>query len=259
MKNRVLVAVLAVLALAVTLLPAASTGAAQERLPRPVVFDPVVRPVPADTGVVPGRPAAPERSGEVLGLRTERSRTFQQSDGSLVAEVFQGRVNHPVDGVLQPIDSTLVAAPGGYRNAANDVEVRVPRSLDAGEVTVAHAGSSVAFRLEGSQGAAASVDGATATYAGALPGVDVRITATPEGVKEDLVLAGPAATRTFAYALTTAGLTPQLRGDGSVALLDADGAEAMTVPAAWAEDATGARTPRAISPPPWRPPSRAGR
>jgi len=241
-KNRVLVAVLTVMALAVTLLPAASVGAAQQRLPRPVVFQPVVRDTPAAPGVAPGRPEDPLRLAELPELRTERSRTYQQSDGSLVAEVSEGRVNFPVDGGMQPIDSALVPASGGYRNAANDVEVRVPPSLAAGPVTVAHGASSVSFRLHGSGGEAATVTGATATYAGALPGVDARITAIPEGVKEDLVLAGPEATRTFAYTVTTAGLTPELRGDGSVALLDADSGEAMTVPAAYAVDAAGATT-----------------
>ncbi len=255
-----LVVVFVLTAVVAGLLPAGVS--AQERRPTlPEVFEAgEANRVPVGGPARPQPPRRPERGAEAVELRSERSRSFRQSDGSIATEVSQSREHfRDAGGGWAPIDSRLLPRGGGFANASNDVAVMLPRSLGEGAVEVQHEGRSVAFVLEGAAGGPAAVDGATATYAGALPGVDARVTATPEGVKEDLVLAGPTATRTFAYAVTTAGLTPQLRGDGSVVLLDVDGAEAMTVPAAWAEDAAGARTPRAISPPPWRPPSRAGR
>jgi hypothetical protein len=79
--------------------------------------------------------------------------------------------------------------------------------LGAAPVRVARGDLEVAFSLRNSQGARPSLGPppklptpatdaaakATATYAGALSGVDVVYTATTRGVKEDIVLSGPQA------------------------------------------------------------------
>lgn len=240
--RRRLLTVLTIFSLIATVLPAAA--GAQERPARPDVFEAgEANRVPVGGPARPREPERPERGAEVVELRSERSRSFRQSDGSVVTEISEGREHfRDAGGALVPIDSRLRREGDRWLNSANDVRVELPESLGGGAVSVAHGGGSVAFALQGAGDVAAVVDDATATYAGALDGVDVRVTATPEGVKEDLVLGGPESARTFAYSLTADGLTPELLADGAVALRQGDGGQAMTIPPAYAVDAAGAVT-----------------
>ncbi|HEV2070347.1 MAG TPA: fibronectin type III domain-containing protein [Acidimicrobiales bacterium] len=65
---------------------------------------------------------------------------------------------------------------------------------------------------------------ASATYADALPGVDVSYTATPEGVKEDIVLAGPDSPTSFDFTVEASkGLTATETLAGGIDFVDGAG------------------------------------
>jgi hypothetical protein len=127
-------------------------------------------------------------------------------------------------GALRPIDNTLVAdGSGTVTNAANSYRASLP--AEAGSpVSFSTARGSVSFELAGANGRRA-VDGSHASYAGALPGVDVAYAVGNAGVKETLTLAGPSAPTSFDYSLSvSAGLTPRLNRSGGIDFVDATGA-----------------------------------
>ena len=202
--------------------------------------------------------------GEVVERRTEDSRTFVTEDGAFETVLYGGAVNYQdANGDWQPIDNSLVrgASPDvALRNAAAPVEVSLPPVLGAGPVRVADDGISVAFTLQDAKGtpspglakslpraASDAAAKASATYANALPGVDVSYTVTAEGVKEDLVLAGPDATTTFDFTVeTSAGLTASETAAGGIDFVDGEGTTRAAFAAPFAYDAnfesTGAQS-----------------
>lgn len=138
-----------------------------------------------------------DEPGEVVERRTEDSRTFATEDGRFETVFYAAPVNYQdANGDWQPIDNRLVpgTSPGALRNAAAAVELSLPPVLGAGPVRVAGDDISVGFTLQGakatpSPGLSKGLPGpasdtaaqASATYANALPGVDVTYTATAKG------------------------------------------------------------------------------
>ncbi len=162
---------------------------------------------------------------EVVSLRTADSRTFVGSDGTLVAHVYQGRVNYQdAAGAWHRIDNRLVSGPAGFTNAANRFRVELPRMSGSAPVRVSDGSRWVSFSLDGATGLGAPVlSGSSETYA-ALPGVNVTYTATGWGLKEDAVLLGKSSPRSLSYSVSTsAGLRPVQETDGSIKFVDASG------------------------------------
>jgi hypothetical protein len=183
---------------------------------------------------------APPSRDEVVSLRTESSRTYRAADGRMVARISQAPVNfRDGAGDWQPIDTALRPAGGGRLvTTAAATEVSLPVALDE-PARVTKGSRWVSFALVDADGAARrTVSGSTATYAGALDGVDARYDAHPSGVKETLILADASAPSTYRFALdASAGLTPSLRGDGSIVFRDGDGTPQFWVPAPTVQDA----------------------
>jgi hypothetical protein len=170
--------------------------------------------------------AAPVGGVEVASLRSENSRTYHAADGHLVARVSQEPVNYrDAAGDWQPIDTALRAdGSGGLETTAAATEVSLPRVLDK-PAKVTDGSRWVSFALAGADAdAQRTVSGSTATYAGALPGVDASYEAQPSGVKETFTLAGASAASSYRFAIdASAGLVPSLRDDGVVVFRDGDG------------------------------------
>ena len=198
--------------------------------PTPTAF---AAPTPAATatgmpsGGAPGWAAGTDLTAgsELPARRTANSRTYTLGHGLLQTVYAADAVNYrDAAGAWQPIDNTLVAdtaTPGSAAvNRANRYQVHVPTSLGA-PVTVAAAGRSVAFALQGAAGTAV-LAGSVARYAGAFPGVDAAVVAANTAVAEDLTL-GSAAPARFRFALQTHGVTARPGADGGVAFLDAAG------------------------------------
>jgi hypothetical protein len=193
--------------------------------------------------------ATADLSGEEIPeLRTITSRTHLGEDGLFVAAHYLTPIHYKdAEGLLQPIDPTLVPAPGGYQNRANDVRVFVPANLVA-PVRVEKDGAWASFQLIGAE-AEAEVEGSSATYRDAFAGVDARYTATSTGVKEALVLRDASAPSEFRFLLLTApSLVPRLR-DGAVELADAAGKTKLSFRAPFMVDSSGNRnySSRAVS------------
>lgn len=223
-----------VASLVVAGLPAGAASRPRARAgDRPVVPDARA----ADLGGV--RPHA----RELPGLRTATSRTYVDAGGTRRTEIFTNPVHFRAGGRWRRIDNSLVASsrPGyALENAAGPARVLLPGDLGAAPVRVEDGRRWIAFGLDGARGGAVVSDGA-ARYAGALEGVTAAYEAVAGGVKEKLVLAGPASPAAFSFELATSpGLAARAARSGGVEFVDRRGRVAFTMPAPFMYDAAGA-------------------
>ena len=190
------------------------------------------------TDVEPGQ----DPGRELPALRTETSRTFELPSGQLAAQVYPAPVNfRGAGGKWQPIDNDLVEDPDerfALRNEANDYEAHLPADLSE-PVRFELDGHWAELRLVGAS-AEASSKGDTVTYADALPGASVSLTATNGGLKENVVLASADSQSEFRYRLAASeGLTAREDRSGGVALVDAEGKARIRLAAPFMTDAAG--------------------
>jgi RHS repeat-associated protein len=215
--------------------------------PSPVVF----AAESADTTAVSGdatttqpSSSSSDRLEEIEAWRSRTSRTWRLADGSFETELSTGSVHYPDgQGGWAPIDNRLVATASGWRNAANRYDATLPASAP-GAVRVDAGGAWVSFALEDAADVAGSVSGATATYADVRAGVDLALTATADGLKEELVLADAAAASSFSFLVRAGGARPQLASDRSVRFVDAAGRQLFAFAAPFMVDAVDATSHR---------------
>jgi RHS repeat-associated protein len=185
---------------------------------------------------------APVLGPEVASLRTQTSRTFANSDGTLTAQIYSGSVNYrAADGRWLPIDNSMVKTATGFHNAAGVYEATLPRTL-AGAVRLTHGTDWVSAKLRGAVGVG-QANGTSVTYRGVLRGVDATYTATNDQLKEALTLRSATAARQFSFDLQASpGLTPKLMTSGGIQLLDAAHEPRLSLAAPSMTDAHGAAT-----------------
>jgi RHS repeat-associated protein len=193
----------------------------------------------------PDRLGPPTRDGrELLNLRTRSSRTFVQSDGTRLKVISAGPVNfRDENGEWQPIDNRLRASAAvGYahENTANSYDLQLPADVGVRPVRVQVGGAWVSYALDGARGTG-SVAGNAKTYRAVLPATDLRLSALPERVKEDLVLRDASAPRSFSYTLeTSSGLSARLNAGGGVDFVDSTGRKRFRFSAPYMDDRAGA-------------------
>jgi RHS repeat-associated protein len=218
------------------------------------------RPQPArNTATVAAPPAAQMRGFDRASSREEPSRrgrferVYTNVDGTQTTEFSAAPSNYRrADGSWEPIDSRLAPAGGpsggageGWRNRADSVDVRLAgRADDAALASVAFdEAHTLAYALEGAAPVPGQAAGDTVTYRQALAGVDLRLAASPGGVKETLVLHSADAPHSFTFPLRLTGLTARLAGagaSGQVELVDAAGTVRAVIPAGSMVDAAAA-------------------
>nr|WP_130650697.1 DUF6531 domain-containing protein [Egicoccus halophilus] len=221
------------------------------RLAAPEVFEAVGESeLPADTGMPAGEPTPVVRVGELLEARTATSATFELSDGSFVTEIAAGPV-HARDGSggWVEIDTDLERTADGFTPKAVDHELVLPGAVDEParfeteqgwvEFAFEAAGEAVgvASLVEDVEDVVPVVDGAAVTCP--MGEVDLRLTATPSGVKEEVVLADASAPRAYSWRLAAAPeLTATLTEGNEVEFVDAEGEIQFWVPAPFMIDAS---------------------
>lgn len=153
--------------------------------------------------------------------------------------IWERPVNTKVDGKWRPADGPLQVAGDGFVKTDGKLDVAVPGSLDR-PLRISDGDRWLELRLQGSS-AAAKVSGASATYAGAGKGADLKLTAFGDSIKEDLVLSGADSQSSFTYDVNLSpGLKLELRKDGGADVVDGEGKVAFGIPAPIAQDAKGA-------------------
>jgi Concanavalin A-like lectin/glucanases superfamily len=183
---------------------------------------------------------------EVVGQRTEYSSTYANPDG-LTFKLVQSAV--PVraklaDGSWAAPDATLERRPdGSIGPKAAVLNVSLSGGGDGADlVTLADDGMSLSLGWPGAL-PKPTLDGASALYANVLPGVDLRMTATVEGVRQVLVVKSAAAAanpelKKLDFSLQAKGLTVR-DGGGSLSAVDANGNTVFRAPSAQMWDSAG--------------------
>ncbi|MEU9688651.1 DNA/RNA non-specific endonuclease [Amycolatopsis japonica] len=221
--------------------------------PRPpgAVADSAAAP-PQVNGVVNGgqhvKPAVEQRSGlpaidpkavERPQDRTADTQTFDNPDGSRTLRVHTGQANvRDADGGWSPIDLNLQVGPDGrWAPRKAPTAVSFAPLANAGQVASAglDGGHTLAYALRDAAPVPARPTADTVTYPGALPDVDLRLSATNGGLKEELVLHTPKARSSYEFTLHTGALRPQIV-DGDVKLVDQAGVVRGVIPAGFMID-----------------------
>jgi hypothetical protein len=193
---------------------------------------------PSDESVEPdvspeelaGREArATGRPVEVAERRAEDELLFANPDGTFTAEITAGpqRVKQ-TDGSWSEIDTTLVRRVDGSvgpRAAAVDLSLSGGGGSDL--IRLADGGKAVAIGWPGTL-PTPTLSGDTATYVEALPGVDVKVSASSTGYSYVMVVKSPAAAANSALARLSLpvegdGLEMRKTGSDGLSMVDADG------------------------------------
>lgn len=175
-----------------------------------------------DTAAVASAQGPPPKAvgGELTSKRTAYSRTWKAKGGQRVTRVSAEKLHwRDARGDWKPFDLRPRRSATAGRSEVNvgAAVVSIPETGAASrDVTVRDGADVVRLALEGTEKRFDARSGDQWTAAGVLPGITRRLRVTAAGPKEDLVLAGKDAPRTFAYRLTVSpGLTPVVttRGD----------------------------------------------
>ncbi|MFE0271632.1 LamG domain-containing protein [Streptomyces sp. NPDC058992] len=180
---------------------------------------------------------------EVTGQRTERREIFAEPDGTFTAREYTEPVRTVRGGKWVSIDPTLVKrADGSIAPKATTVGLSFS-SGEAGKpfVTMQRVGRELSLTWPYGKLAAPAVKGNTATYADALPGVDLTVRAEADGFGHLLVVKTPEAAANPKLAKLDLGLKAEglkIKEDASGALRAEDAVVGGTVfeagkPAMW--------------------------
>ncbi|MEV6163936.1 LamG-like jellyroll fold domain-containing protein [Streptomyces sp. NPDC052052] len=125
---------------------------------------------------------------EVLGLRDERSTTVANPDGTFTTTTAVQPVRTRKNGKWTDIDTTLVRrADGSYAPKAAVSAMSFSGGGTTTFATIQKDGHALSLDWPDKL-PAPTVDGATATYADVLPGVDLKVTASAEGFSHLIVV-----------------------------------------------------------------------
>ncbi|MCX5409836.1 LamG domain protein jellyroll fold domain protein [Streptomyces sp. NBC_00335] len=195
------------------------------------------------------------RRVEVIGERSEFTTTYANPDGEtfrLVQSVVPVRVKS-ADGAWVEPDATLVTRPDGTVGPKAAV---VGLSFSGGGagadlVQIEREGRTLALGWAKSL-PKPTLEGASATYAEVLPGVDLRMTATVEGFREVLVVKTPQAAASPAlkevkFSLKAKGLEVSGSKENGLTAWNSDGQTVFEAPPALMWDSSGSESAPAQS------------
>ncbi|MGA5005879.1 LamG-like jellyroll fold domain-containing protein [Streptomyces koyangensis] len=166
-------------------------------------------PAARQTGVDEARAAAVQTGEpvEVTALRDERSDTLANPDGTFTTRTYAQAVRTVKDGKWAEIDATLVRGAGGrLETVATPAVISLSGGGDRSFAVLGKESRSLALSWPQAL-PEPEVAGDTAVYAEVLPGVDLRVTADPEGLSHVLVVKSPEAARQPALDQIDIGLT----------------------------------------------------
>lgn len=209
----------------------------------PDTTPPPEHPVPS-ASAAPGDPStlapAPPAPGpapgeELLDRRTATSKTFAaEKPGEFVTKLYAAPVHYRDSrGHWADIDANLDGSRDGRRRArANAFGVELADfSSDAAVARLRLDEShSVGFALEGAAKTRGLAEGDTMTYPRVRTDADMRLRSRPTGIKEEMVLASPAAPDRFVFPLELRGLSASIDAGGDVVYTDTAGRERARTP-----------------------------
>jgi hypothetical protein len=176
--------------------------------------------------------AASGKQVEAVNLRTERSETLANPDGTFTLREYVQPVRVLKNGKWADLDTTLVQAPNGvWAPKASTADMAISNGGDGPFATLDRAGKRMSLSWPG-PGALPrpKVEGSTATFADVLPGVDLTVTADVDGFSHLLVVKNAEAAQNprlaeISLPVTTQGVSLQTQPGGGLVAVDegADG------------------------------------
>jgi len=184
--------------------------------------------------------AASPSAEELPGKRTATSDTFRLHSGLRETRIYGTPVNYEEpDGKWLPIEEGLEEGESGeIVNGANSLDIELPPDLQGGPTRMESGSQWVSSRILGTDSEAAELEDGAAVYESPEADASFEYTTLPDGLKEDIELAGPNSPAAFRYSLrASVGLSPRLLDDGSVVFQDTDGQTVFLLPAPTIADA----------------------
>ncbi|MCX4762129.1 LamG domain-containing protein [Streptomyces sp. NBC_01275] len=176
--------------------------------------------------------AAAGKQVEAVNLRTERSETLANPDGTFTLREYVQPVRTFKNGTWASLDTTLVQSPNGsWTPRASTADMAFSDGGKGPFATLDRAGKQMSLSWPG-PGVLPEpkVEGSTATYADVLPGVDLTVTADTDGFSHLLVVKTAQAARNPQLAeidlpVTTRGVEVRTQEGGGLVAVDegADG------------------------------------
>ncbi len=191
---------------------------------------------------------------EVTTKRSETETLYANPDGSWTLEQTTEATRVRRGGAWVAIDPTLVRrADGTVAPVATTLDMTFSGGGTAPLARVTKDGRSLALSFPAPL-PAPSLEGARATYADVLPGVDLVVTALPGGFSEVLVVKTRAAAlnpalRKVTFAAQADGVTLRPDAGGGFSALDASGTAVFTSPEASMWDSRGGVAPARVTAP----------
>jgi hypothetical protein len=185
---------------------------------------------------------AAARTGRPVGVSsytTETDTLTAEPDGKLALVQQLEPVRKKVDGAWKALDPTLVQnADGSWSPAVTVGGLRLSGGGNGPLVTMYADGTSLTLSLPVTVLPAPEIRGATATYEGILPGIDLAVTGDQFGsfsevfvVQDALAAADPALLRMLRWSTATVGLTLSADAAGNIEARNASGTVLITAPA----------------------------
>jgi hypothetical protein len=190
---------------------------------------------------VPGSSFVAGKSSEVKTERSLNAKTFANPDGTQSAKVYSSPIHYADDkGVLQEIDSTIVPAAKGFKNAAGAQTISFAASADSSEIVkIKNPKHEVSFSMQGARAVKPKVEGSKITYPAVGEGVDLVYVLGSDTLKELVVLHNrpePETSPIFRFDLHAGDLIPKTTSAGGIDLVDSKGAIQFQIPPGMAMD-----------------------
>jgi hypothetical protein len=156
--------------------------------------------------------------------------TYANSNGTFTTEISAGPIRTSGPNGWIPIDTQLVADGGRYRPAAADGGASISAGGSGDIATATSGGAQVGIGF-GASLPTPTINGATAVYTNAIPGVNVVATAVESGFDIQLLLTSrPTGPLTFNFPLHVTGLKVTQDSSGILRYLDRAGNEGLLRP-----------------------------
>jgi RHS repeat-associated protein len=195
----------------------------------------------APTLAAPSRGFVAGKSRELPQLRTARTTTFANPDGTRTLRTYAGPTYaKDASGAMVPIDTNLAAGSDGrYRPDAAQA-VSFARSSTDGQLATIRLddGTDAGFALSGVAPVTGVAGGPDMRYPNVSTDADFALTATAVGFQDKLILRSAEAATVWRFPLRLNGLTPQLAA-GAVRLVDKSGAVRGVIPPGYMVDSAG--------------------
>lgn len=174
------------------------------------------------------------KSRELVEERTATSTVFENPDGTKTARMFsEPTYTRAKSGAMVPIDTRLARGADRRFRPAAAMDVSIGDTATADAVATLNLGDGVeaGFGLAGAAPVEGQASGSEVRYPEVLPGSDLVVTATSDGLKDELILKSAQAPTRYLFPLKLKGLTPELpEGSGRVNLKDAAGEVRASIP-----------------------------